>query len=162
MARFNRSKVHRGVTISLRFGRSITLFSTRKNKTERKQNECFFNCECYTCERSAVLSWIFCNRLCWVRKRKLTDSIIDSIKHIFSQVGVTFPVAAEIQLHPVKNWKVLCSCQCNRMSDLGCDWKVTGCPPTWLTMCLILSIIGSLGFRFRTQQSLLQKIQERT
>ena len=27
------------------------------------------------------------------------------------------------KLHPVKNWKVLCSCQCDRMSDLGCDWK---------------------------------------
>ena len=56
---------------------------------------------------------------------------MDSVKHIFSQVGghpVTFPVADEIQLHPVKNWKVLCSCQCDRMSDLGCDWKGYGMP----------------------------------
>ena len=68
----------------------------------------------------------------------MIHAIIDSIKHIFSQVGghpVTFPVAAEIQLHPVKNWKVLCSCQCDRMSNLGCDWKGYWMPSVsnWIT-----------------------------
>ena len=76
--------------------------------------------------RLYVLSRIFCNRLCWVRKRKPSDPIINSIKHIVSQVGghpVTFPVAAEIrhsvtlttaQHFPVLHWMQL---------DLGCDWK---------------------------------------
>lgn len=38
-ARFNRSKVHGSLTISLRFGRSITLFSTRKSKTEQNEQK---------------------------------------------------------------------------------------------------------------------------